>query len=115
MKAMNVFYNPTYVGEYAMLESSIRGMILVDPWLFMPEARQAITSKSDLCHATSFSPSAMSSPPSKSKSGHSRHETALIHGLASSEVQKLSESCVEAKSKAYCKREPTSHDDALVS
>ncbi|EME89334.1 uncharacterized protein MYCFIDRAFT_71480 [Pseudocercospora fijiensis CIRAD86] len=42
----------------------------------------------------------------KSKPGHARHDTALIHGLSSSDVQKLSESCVDAKSKAYC---PYSH------
>ena len=35
--------------------------------------------------------------------GHARHETALIHGLSQAEVQKLSESCVEAKGRAYCK------------
>ncbi|KAK5127147.1 hypothetical protein LTR85_008507 [Meristemomyces frigidus] len=38
--------------------------------------------------------------------GHSRHDTALIHGLSASEVQRLSETCIEAKSKAYC---PYSH------
>ncbi|KXT04634.1 hypothetical protein AC578_2097 [Pseudocercospora eumusae] len=42
----------------------------------------------------------------KSKPGHARHDTALIHGLSQSDVQKLSESCVDAKSKAYC---PYSH------
>lgn len=35
--------------------------------------------------------------------GHARHDTALIHGLSTTEVQKLSEACVEAKAKAYCK------------
>jgi hypothetical protein len=34
--------------------------------------------------------------------GHSRQDTALIHGLSTTEVDKLAESCVEAKSKAYC-------------
>ncbi|KAL9536285.1 Cytidine deaminase [Sphaerulina musiva] len=34
--------------------------------------------------------------------GHARHDTALIHGLSQAEVQKLSASCVEAKSRAYC-------------
>ncbi|CAK1355416.1 Cytidine deaminase [Cercospora beticola] len=38
--------------------------------------------------------------------GHSRHDTALIHGLSQSEVQKLSEACIEAKGRAYC---PYSH------
>lgn len=38
-----------------------------------------------------------------SKGGHSRHDTALIHGLSATEVQQLSEACVEAKSRAYCK------------
>ncbi|KAM0714873.1 hypothetical protein Q7P37_009337 [Cladosporium fusiforme] len=33
--------------------------------------------------------------------GHARHDTALIHGLSTTEVQKLSEACVEAKAKAY--------------
>lgn len=51
----------------------------------------------------SSSPSfAMSSPDARPK-GHSRHDTALIHGLSASEVQKLSEACVEAKRRAYCK------------
>lgn len=44
----------------------------------------------------------MSSPDSKPK-GHQRHDTALIHGLSASEVSRLSEACVEAKSRAYCK------------
>lgn len=35
--------------------------------------------------------------------GHARHDTALIHGLSATEVQTLSEACIEAKSKAYCK------------
>ncbi|KAI6792893.1 cytidine deaminase [Hortaea werneckii] len=34
--------------------------------------------------------------------GHSRHDTALIHGLTTSEVQQLSEACIEAKGRAYC-------------
>ncbi|TKA22549.1 hypothetical protein B0A50_08090 [Salinomyces thailandicus] len=34
--------------------------------------------------------------------GHSRHDTALIHGLSASEVATLSESCIEAKTRAYC-------------
>ncbi|KAF2770317.1 cytidine deaminase [Teratosphaeria nubilosa] len=38
--------------------------------------------------------------------GHQRHDTALIHGLSASEVQKLSEGCVEAKGRTYC---PYSH------
>ncbi|KAK5738367.1 hypothetical protein LTR17_006086 [Elasticomyces elasticus] len=38
--------------------------------------------------------------------GHSRHDTALIHGLSASDVQKLSETCIEAKRRAYC---PYSH------
>lgn len=37
------------------------------------------------------------------KGGHSRHDTALIHGLSATEVQKLSEACIEAKGRAYCK------------
>ncbi|CZT24784.1 related to cytidine deaminase [Ramularia collo-cygni] len=37
-----------------------------------------------------------------SKAGHSRHDTALIHGLSATEVQQLSEACVEAKARAYC-------------
>ncbi|CAK4033900.1 related to cytidine deaminase [Lecanosticta acicola] len=41
-----------------------------------------------------------------STKGHARHDTALIHGLSSSEVQTLSDSCTEAKSRAYC---PYSH------
>ncbi|KAK3691634.1 hypothetical protein LTR37_018513 [Vermiconidia calcicola] len=48
----------------------------------------------------------MSSPPGKSKPGHTRHGTALIHGLSSSDVQKLAKTCVEAKTRAYC---PYSH------
>ncbi|KAK4560826.1 hypothetical protein LTR86_005406 [Recurvomyces mirabilis] len=44
----------------------------------------------------------MSSQPK----GHSRHDTALIHGLAAADVQRLSEVCIEAKAKAYC---PYSH------
>ena len=52
------------------------------------------------------SSSTMSSSPPPSKPGHSRHETALIHGLSQSEVQKLSEACVEAKSRAYCQLHP---------
>lgn len=35
--------------------------------------------------------------------GHSRSDTALIYGLSTTEVDKLAEACVEAKSKAYCK------------
>ncbi|KXL47195.1 hypothetical protein M433DRAFT_548340 [Acidomyces richmondensis BFW] len=38
--------------------------------------------------------------------GHSRHDTALIHGLSTSEVDKLSAACIDAKAKAYC---PYSH------
>ncbi|KAK4545758.1 hypothetical protein LTR36_002712 [Oleoguttula mirabilis] len=38
--------------------------------------------------------------------GHSRHDTALIYGLSASEVQRLLETCIEAKAKAYC---PYSH------
>jgi hypothetical protein len=34
--------------------------------------------------------------------GHSRQDTALIHGLSTSDVDRLAEACVEAKSKAYC-------------
>jgi hypothetical protein len=34
--------------------------------------------------------------------GHSRQDTALIHGLSGTEVDKLAEACVEAKAKAYC-------------
>ena len=34
--------------------------------------------------------------------GHSRSDTALIYGLSTTEVEKLAEACVEAKSKAYC-------------
>ncbi|KAK5117614.1 hypothetical protein LTR62_005037 [Meristemomyces frigidus] len=34
--------------------------------------------------------------------GHSRHDTALIHGLSATEVQRLWETCIEAKAKAYC-------------
>ncbi|KAI7235582.1 cytidine deaminase [Hortaea werneckii] len=45
----------------------------------------------------------MSVTPQK---GHSRHDTALIHGLSTSEVQQLSEACIEAKGRAYC---PYSH------
>ncbi|KAI7026798.1 hypothetical protein KC355_g524 [Hortaea werneckii] len=45
----------------------------------------------------------MSVPTQK---GHSRHDTALIHGLSTSEVQQLSEACIEAKGRAYC---PYSH------
>ena len=52
------------------------------------------------------SSSTMTSSPPPSKPGHSRHETALIHGLSQSEVQKLSEACVEAKSRAYCQLHP---------
>ena len=39
---------------------------------------------------------------STSTKGHSRHDTALIHGLSASDVQKLSETCIEAKARAYC-------------
>ncbi|GAB7342441.1 hypothetical protein MBLNU457_g0649t1 [Dothideomycetes sp. NU457] len=42
----------------------------------------------------------MNSHPSKPM--HSRHDTALIHGLSGTEVQTLSETSSEAKSKAYC-------------
>nr|POF26183.1 cytidine deaminase [Quercus suber] len=49
-------------------------------------------SLSDVTNATS---------PVKAK-GHSRHDTALIHGLSASEVQELSEACIEAKARAYC-------------
>lgn len=48
-----------------------------------------------------FSPFAMSDE-SDYQRGHARHDTALIHGLSQAEVQKLSASCVEAKSRAYC-------------
>ncbi|KAK8205268.1 hypothetical protein M8818_004980 [Zalaria obscura] len=33
---------------------------------------------------------------------HSRHNTALIHGLSTTEVQTLSAACIEAKERAYC-------------
>ena len=68
----------------------------------VPQATKTNTSYSNSHNLTFFFPPTMSSPPTKSKPGHSRHETALIHGLSSSEVQKLSEACVEAKAKAYC-------------
>ena len=35
------------------------------------------------------------SDPLKPKSGHARHDTALIHGLSASEVQSLSEACID--------------------
>ncbi|KAG9662082.1 cytidine deaminase, partial [Aureobasidium melanogenum] len=44
----------------------------------------------------------MSAPSVPSKPQHSRHDTALIHGLSTSEVQALSEACIEAKERAYC-------------
>jgi hypothetical protein len=47
----------------------------------------------------------MSAPSVPSKPQHSRHDTALIHGLSTSEVQALSEACIEAKERAYCKLE----------
>lgn len=37
------------------------------------------------------------------KPSHSRHDTALIHGLSTSDVQALSTACIEAKERAYCK------------
>jgi len=37
-----------------------------------------------------------------SKPLHSRHDTALIHGLSTTEVQRLSETSVAAKGNAYC-------------
>jgi hypothetical protein len=40
--------------------------------------------------------------PSSTMPGHSRSDTALIYGLSTTEVEKLAEACVEAKSKAYC-------------
>ncbi|CAD0114919.1 unnamed protein product [Aureobasidium uvarum] len=43
----------------------------------------------------------MSAPSVPSKPQHSRHDTALIHGLSTSEVQALSEACIEAKERAY--------------
>ena len=46
----------------------------------------------------------MSSPTTRTKPGHARHDTALIHGLSASEVQKLAETCIEAKGRAYCER-----------
>ncbi|WPG98873.1 hypothetical protein R9X50_00167200 [Acrodontium crateriforme] len=42
------------------------------------------------------------SSPNKSKLGHARHDTALIYGLSTTEVERLNESCVEAKARAYC-------------
>ncbi|KAF2147679.1 cytidine deaminase [Myriangium duriaei CBS 260.36] len=36
------------------------------------------------------------------KPTHSRHDTALIHGLSTAEFARLTEVCTEAKSKAYC-------------
>lgn len=39
---------------------------------------------------------------SPSKLGHSRRDTALIHGLSATEVERLSTAAVEAKAKAYC-------------
>lgn len=44
----------------------------------------------------------MSETQPELKRGHSRHDTALIHGLSSSEVQLLQDKCVEAKARAYC-------------
>ena len=58
-----------------------------------------------------FSPSLNMSTPTR---GHSRHDTALIHGLSTSEVQRLSETCIEAKSRAYCKLHPTMSSDQLL-
>jgi len=37
------------------------------------------------------------------KPTHSRSDTALHHGLSTSQFQELKETCIEAKSKAYCK------------
>jgi len=34
---------------------------------------------------------------------HSQQETTPIHGLSASDIRKLSESCIEAKGRAYCK------------
>ncbi|CAD0031834.1 unnamed protein product, partial [Aureobasidium pullulans] len=39
----------------------------------------------------------MSAPSVPSKPQHSRHDTALIHGLSTSEVQALSEACIGSK------------------
>ncbi|KAF1346667.1 cytidine deaminase-like protein [Delphinella strobiligena] len=36
------------------------------------------------------------------KPQHSRHDTALIHGLSATEVEMLSTGAIEAKDKAYC-------------
>lgn len=55
----------------------------------------------------------MSAPSVPSKPQHSRHDTALIHGLSTSEVQALSEACIEAKERAYCKLRITISLDVL--
>ncbi|KAF1823763.1 cytidine deaminase [Dissoconium aciculare CBS 342.82] len=44
----------------------------------------------------------MATTPTQAKPGHARHDTALIHGLSSADVQKLSEMSIEAKARAYC-------------
>ncbi|GAB7352734.1 hypothetical protein MBLNU459_g3088t2 [Dothideomycetes sp. NU459] len=44
----------------------------------------------------------MSDPSIVRKPSHSRHDTALIHGLSTSDVQALSKASIEAKERAYC-------------
>lgn len=45
---------------------------------------------------------AMSNATGEAKRGHTRQDTALMHGLSTTEVQKVWEACDEAKSRAYC-------------
>ncbi|KAF2481093.1 cytidine deaminase-like protein [Neohortaea acidophila] len=44
----------------------------------------------------------MSNSTGEAKRGHTRQDTALMHGLSTTEVQKVWEACDEAKSRAYC-------------
>ncbi|KAL1302473.1 hypothetical protein AAFC00_002864 [Neodothiora populina] len=44
----------------------------------------------------------MADSSTPSKPTHARHDTALIHGLSTSEVDALSSAAAEAKAKAYC-------------
>lgn len=50
----------------------------------------------------------MSNSTGEAKRGHTRQDTALMHGLSTTEVQKVWEACDEAKSRAYCAALPQS-------
>ena len=88
-----------------------------------PTYAQIYTARVSSLHATHFPKYLYHSPTQSELSsslflftmpGHSRQDTALIHGLSGTEVDKLAEACVEAKSKAYCTFVCSRHSDTYL-